>query len=61
MARNWVHRFADLATLGDVPHYVGPSGVVIDGVDAELDVVVTGGGDLPSERVVLAIGEAKAG
>ena len=61
MTRTWVQRFADLATLGGAPHHIGPSGVVIDGVDAELDVVVTGGGDVPGERTVLAIGEAKAG
>ena len=61
MARTWVQRFADPATLGGIPHHVGPSGVVVDGVDAELDVVVAGDGDVPGERAVLAIGEAKAG
>jgi len=61
MARDWVRRFADEATLGGTPHHVGPSGAAVDGVDVELDVVVAGGGDVPIERDVLAIGEAKAG
>lgn len=61
MAREWVRSFADTATLGGIPHHVGPSGVVVEGSDAELDVVVTDEGEVPGERTVLAIGEAKAG
>ena len=61
MAREWVRKFADDATLGGVPHHIGPSEAVVDGVRAELDVVVAGEGEVSGERTVLAIGEAKAG
>jgi len=61
MAREWVRNYADTATLGGIPHHVGPSGVVVEGKDAELDVVVASEGESPGVRPVLAIGEAKAG
>jgi uncharacterized protein len=62
-ARAWVRRFAAPATLGGDATHVGPSNVVIEGKEFQLDVVVTGGGDgsEPAERHVLCIGEAKSG
>jgi uncharacterized protein len=62
-ARVWVRRFADPETLGGAPEHVGPSSAMIDGRESELDVMVAAGGDgvEPSERAVVAIGEAKAG
>ena len=62
-ARAWVRRYADPATLGGDPAFVGPSSVTIDGTEYQLDVVVAAGtgGVAPAEREVLAIGEAKAG
>lgn len=62
-ARSWVRRYADPATVGGPAEHVGPSAVVLDGKERQLDLVVargTGAG-VPSERTVLAIGEAKAG
>jgi uncharacterized protein len=59
-ARTWIRRFSFDATFA-VRDHVGPSSVVIDGTTHELDVVVAGSGDTPSERVIHAIGEAKAG
>jgi AAA+ ATPase superfamily predicted ATPase len=60
-ARTWVEQFASEGTLGGPADYVGPSSVSIEGTDHELDVVVaTGEGD-PTERQIVAIGEAKAG
>lgn len=61
--RAWVRRDADASTLGGSPDYVGPSIVMIDGKECQLDVVVAtdNGSGAPSERTVLAIGEAKAG
>ncbi|QSB13523.1 ATP-binding protein [Natronosporangium hydrolyticum] len=62
-ARSWVRRYADPAVLGGFADHVGPSTAVVDGVERQLDVVVAadGAGALPSERSVLALGEAKAG
>jgi AAA+ ATPase superfamily predicted ATPase len=62
-ARTWVRRFAAPTTLGGDPDHVGPSSVMIDGVDHQLDVVVASdsGGAAPGDRTVIAIGEAKAG
>ncbi|HUX03280.1 MAG TPA: hypothetical protein VMV53_00010 [Acidimicrobiales bacterium] len=59
-ARTWVRRFADSATLA-TRDYIGPSIAVIDGVERQLDVVVAAQGDVPSEREIVAIGEAKSG
>ena len=62
-ARTWVRRWAGAATLGGEPVHVGPSNAVIDGREHQLDLLVaaevTGGA--PSDRTVLAIGEAKCG
>ncbi|HEX8694701.1 MAG TPA: hypothetical protein VF746_19910 [Longimicrobium sp.] len=62
-ARAWVRRYADAATLGGSPDIVGPSTATIDGKDCQLDIVIASdeGAAAPSERQVLAIGEAKAG
>lgn len=63
-ARLWVRRHADMSTIGGPPDLVGPSAVVVDGRERQLDVVVASAGPAdapPSERRVLAIGEAKAG
>jgi hypothetical protein len=62
MARYWSLHFADAVTLGGPPDHVGPTTVAsADGSETELDVVVAAGAEAPSERTVLAIGEAKAG
>ncbi|HEX9887037.1 MAG TPA: hypothetical protein VGA70_11145 [Longimicrobiales bacterium] len=63
VARTWARRFADPGTLGGPPGFIGPSSAFIDGREHQLDVVVAAGGgaETPSERQVLAIGEAKAG
>lgn len=62
-ARSWVRRYADPASIGGSAEHVGPSAVVLDGKERQLDVVVASGAAraAPSERTVLAIGEAKAG
>lgn len=62
-ARVWVRRFADPATLGGFPDHVGPSSVVVDGTERQLDIVVAAGseGVAPSAREVRALGEAKVG
>jgi uncharacterized protein len=62
-ARTWVRRHADPATIGGTPDHVGPSVLIIEGKERQLDVVVAAGnGEVaPSERTVLAVGEAKAG
>jgi uncharacterized protein len=63
-ARTWVRRFADPATIGGPSDQVGPSLVLIGGKEHQLDVVVASADPVdssPSERSVLAIGEAKAG
>lgn len=62
-ARTWVRRFAAPETVGGEADHVGPSAVTIDGTEYQLDVVaaVDDGAVAPSERTVLAIGEAKAG
>ncbi len=59
-ARTWVRRFASAETL-PVREHVGPSHVTVEGVDHQLDVVVTGSDPDPAERPIVAIGEAKAG
>lgn len=66
-ARTWVRRFAARETVGGEPDHVGPSAVILDGKEYQLDVVVAaatgedGSTVEPAERTVLAIGEAKAG
>jgi AAA+ ATPase superfamily predicted ATPase len=63
-ARSWVERYADEETIGGLPDHVGPSIVVVDGVEHQIDVTVASSErpDLsPSARPVIALGEAKAG
>ena len=60
MARTWTANFASDATV-PIRDHVGPSFVSIDGVDHELDVLVAGPGDAPSDREIVALGEAKSG
>lgn len=63
-ARTWVRRFANPDTLGGHADHVGPSSAYIDGTERQLDVVVATADPVdtpPSERTVLAIGEAKSG
>lgn len=59
-ARTWLRRFAAASTIDPASH-IGPSSVVIDGVDHELDVVAADDGPTRGKRAVTAIGEAKAG
>lgn len=63
MAREWVRVFADPALLGGIPDHVGPSTLTLGrGVERQLDVVVAADdGRTPSDRTVLALGEAKLG
>lgn len=63
-ARDWVLRHAARATIGGVVGALGPSVLTVQGVERELDVVVTEEGQqdrAPGERKVLALGEAKSG
>lgn len=63
-ARTWVRRFADPDTLGGPADHVGPSSAFIQGTERQLDVVVATADPVdtpPSERTILAIGEAKSG
>ena len=60
VARTWVTRFASDATL-PVRDYVGPSYVNVDGRNHQLDVLVTAYDEVPANRRIMAIGEAKAG
>lgn len=63
IARYWTTHFADPATLGGTPDHVGPTRLtMVDGTEREIDVVVAADdADVPSERTILALGEAKAG
>ncbi|MPZ24795.1 MAG: hypothetical protein GEU28_14995 [Dehalococcoidia bacterium] len=62
LARTWVRRHAAPATLGGPADRVGPSSVVIEGHPHELDLIVTSAEEpRAADRVILAIGEAKAG
>jgi uncharacterized protein len=64
VARQWVRRHADQSTVGGYPDHVGPSLTTVAGKERQLDVIVAASGDdgtPPSERIVTAIGEAKAG
>ena len=62
-ARSWVRRYASDATLGGSPDYVGPSFATVEGREHEIDVLVAAddGAAEPSDRRVVALGEAKAG
>jgi uncharacterized protein len=62
-ARSWVRRYAGRETLGDSPDFVGPSSASHEGRAYELDLLVAAddGAADPSQRRVIAIGEAKAG
>lgn len=63
-ARTWVRRCAAPATLGGPSDLVGPSVAVVGGEERQLDLVVATADRpeaAPSQRSVLAIGEAKAG
>ena len=61
MARTWTRRFASDETL-PVRDWIGPSSVGLDGKDRQIDVLVADdSGDVPAERAVAAIGEAKSG
>lgn len=46
---------------GGFRDHVGQSFVSIDGVDHELDVLIAGPGDAPSDREIVALGEATSG
>lgn len=63
VARTWVRRHADPSSLGGDADHVGPSVAMIDGREHQLDIVVAAGrADVaPADRIVLAIGEVKAG
>jgi AAA+ ATPase superfamily predicted ATPase len=62
LCRHWIGHHAEPAVLGGLtPDHVGRSAVSVDGTEHELDVVVAQDGSVPSERDVVAIGEAKAG
>lgn len=60
-ARYWTRHFADSMTLGGSPDHVGPSTVILaNGEEREVDVLVAADdSDVPSDRTVMAIGEAK--
>jgi uncharacterized protein len=62
-ARSWVRRYARAATVGAPLGHVGPSSVSIGGREHEIDLLVAVGDEAaePSERIVTALGDAKAG
>ena len=62
--RSWARRYAAADTLGAEPDLLGPSAVVIDGTERQLDLVVAVPGDPdepPATRRITAVGEAKSG
>ncbi len=62
--RTWARRYAAAETLGAEPDHLGPSAVVIDGTERQLDLVVATLGDpdeQPAGREIHTIGEAKSG
>ncbi len=61
LARAWVTHFARSTTIGGEIGGVGPTTLSGHGGIGQVDVIVTGHGDLEGEPPVLAIGEAKAG
>lgn len=68
MARSWAMHFASRNTLGGPPVYVGPTSIRVTNSETgaveqrQIDVVVAAGdAEIPSERTVTAIGEAKVG
>jgi len=62
-ARYWTTHFASARTLGARADHVGPTTLILgDGSECELDVLATADdADVPANRTVLALGEAKAG
>jgi len=62
-ARAWVRRYASRDTVGASPDHVGPSSVSLEGTEYDIDVLVAAddGAAEPSDRAVIAVGEAKAG
>jgi uncharacterized protein len=62
-ARYWTRYFAEPATLGGRPDHIGTSTIALaDGEEREVDVLVAADdSDVPANRTVLAIGEAKLG
>lgn len=63
-ARVWLRRYADQSLFSLPLDHVGPSNVVIDGKERQLDIVAASTDDPeqpPAERPVVALGEAKAG
>lgn len=63
MARFWVTHFAQPEVIGGEPAHVGPTVVrLTDGTEREVDIVVASDdGRAPSDRTIVALGEAKAG
>lgn len=63
MARYWARHFADPAVLGGDPAHVGATVIHLeDGEARKIDVLVAADdGDVPADRTVLALGEAKSG
>lgn len=61
-ARYWTAHLADFSTVGGQPDHIGPTTLTLaDNTEIQLDVVVAANdADIPSERSILALGEAKA-
>lgn len=59
--RTFVEQFASDDTIPGERAHVGPSRVVADGVERQLDIVVADDHPDPASRRITAIGEAKAG
>jgi hypothetical protein len=61
--REWTRHTAEEATLGGAPAHVGATVVTLpDGDEVQVDVVVAANdAEVPSDRTILALGEAKAG
>jgi hypothetical protein len=60
MARTWMRRFASEETL-PVRAWIGPSSVSLRGKEKQIDVMVAGDAEVPTERQIAAIGEVKSG
>ena len=60
MVRAWMRRFASDETL-PIRHSIGPSSVSIAGKEMEIDVLVANDSEVPADRRIFAIGEAKSG
>lgn len=62
LSRDWVTHHASVDTIGgDGSAHVGSSSVRAGGQQHELDVVVARDDEVPAERSIVAIGEAKSG